>query len=350
MAEFESNEAEQEGPEGNESNRVISIIVRTIFLFQTMTLMLDHNIVLLLGLFRFFIYLLVTFLSLDNLQSCLDLFPKTLYSAKKIAGLSSIDDLFSKWVVCTKCHTLYRYEDSFKVLQNGRRVSQKCSFVPFPNHTFASGRKRCGARLLNKVLSSDGKFLLNPRKVYCQRSIKDSLQSLLNRPGFKEQLLRNKESESTIMTDICDGELYKTFKSNNGELFFNDIRNLGAVLNVDWFQPFKNTEYSLGVIYMAITNLPRDVRFKLENIIVCGIIPGPKEPKLNINTYLKPIVDELEKLWRGFYLNDGGYFGKSLYKFAVICLSSDIPATRKCGGFLGFGANKGIEMQSNQPS
>ena len=65
-------------------------------------------------------------------------------------------------------------------------------------------------------------------------------------------------------------------------------------MNVDWFQPFKNTEYSLGVIYMAIINLSREERFKWENVIVCGIIPGPSEPKFNINSYLSPIVDELE--------------------------------------------------------
>lgn len=111
-------------------------------------------------------------------------------------------------------------------------------------------------------------------------------------------------------------------------------------MNADWFQPFKNTEYSLGVIYLAITNIPWEIRFKWENIIECGIIPCPKEPKLNINTYLKPIVNKLEKLWKGFYLNDGGYSRKSLFKLAIICLSSDIPATRKCGGFLGFSANK----------
>ena len=124
-------------------------------------------------------------------------------------------------------------------------------------------------------------------------------------------------------------------------MFFSEARNLGFLMNVDWFQPFKNTDYSLGVIYLAIVNLPREERFKWENIIVCGIIPGPSEPKFNINTYLQPIVDELEKGWRGILINDGGLLEENLYKFALICLSSDIPATRKCGGFVGFSATKG---------
>ena len=47
-------------------------------------------------------------------------------------------------------------------------------------------------------------------------------------------------------------------------------------------------------------NLLRNERFKRENVILVGIIPGPSEPPLNINTYLSPLVDELLVLW-----NDG---------------------------------------------
>ena len=112
-------------------------------------------------------------------------------------------------------------------------------------------------------------------------------------------------------------------------------------MNVDWFQPFKNLEYSLGAIYLAITNLHRSERFKWENILLCGIIPGPKEPSHNINSYLKPIVDELLECWTGTPIDDGSCFKKE-YRFALICLASDIPATRKCGGFLSFAANKGL--------
>lgn len=33
------------------------------------------------------------------------------------------------------------------------------------------------------------------------------------------------------------------------------------MLNIDWFQPFKYTNYSVGAIYMTILNLPRHLRF-----------------------------------------------------------------------------------------
>ena len=69
------------------------------------------------------------------------------------------------------------------------------------------------------------------------------------------------------------------------------------MLNVDWMQPFEHTTYSVGVMYLVLMNLPRHERFKRENVILVGLIPGPSEPQLNINTYLSPLVDELLILW-----------------------------------------------------
>ncbi len=66
------------------------------------------------------------------------------------------------------------------------------------------------------------------------------------------------------------------------------------MLNVDWFQPFSHTIYSVGVIYLTVMNLPHHIRTKRENIILVGIIPGPAEPKHDINTFLKPLIEELK--------------------------------------------------------
>ncbi len=38
--------------------------------------------------------------------------------------------------------------------------------------------------------------------------------------------------------------------------------HLGLMLNLDWFQPYDGTIYSIGVIYAAICNLPCNIRFK----------------------------------------------------------------------------------------
>ena len=123
----------------------------------------------------------------------------------------------------------------------------------------------------------------------------------MNRKGFKDLLNSAPEPENDLLADMHDGEFYQTFKYDDGSLYFQKPHNLGLIMNVDPFQPYKNSEYSLGAIYMAISNLPRDERFKWDNKILCGIIPGPKEPKYDINTYLQPIVNELLEEWSAFF-------------------------------------------------
>ena len=90
----------------------------------------------------------------------------------------------------------------------------------------------------------------------------------------------------------------KIFRPNVAE------SHLGLMLNLDWFQPFDGTIHSTGVLYAAICNLPRDIRFKRENLLILGIMPSPNEVSLHkINHYLAPIVDELELLWNGVSKN-----------------------------------------------
>src|ERR1700722_10100000 len=80
--------------------------------------------------------------------------------------------------------------------------------------------------------------------------------------------------------------------------------HLRLMLNIDWFQPYDGTIYSIGVIYAAICNLPRDIHFKRKNLLTLGILPGPNEVSLHkINHYLVLIVDELLSLWTGIILN-----------------------------------------------
>ena len=238
---------------------------------------------------------------------------------------------------CPKCNTLYKFEDCF-IERDRIKLSKNCSAkLPFKKD------QTCNTRLLNSKISSVGNKVLYPRKEYCSRKISVTIEKFLERQGFEKLLLQKRnisDSENTFH-DIYDGKIWKTFKGKEGEYFFSDPRNLGLMMNIDWFQPFDNSEYSLGIIYMVILNLPREERFKYDNLIVCGIIPGPKEPSLNVNTFLGPIVDDLHAGWNGVLLKDNSSFGKSLYKYALISLSSDIPATRKCCGFLGFAANLG---------
>lgn len=112
----------------------------------------------------------------------------------------------------------------------------------------------------------------------------------------------------------------------------------GLMINVDWFQPYKHIQYSIGVIYLTILNLPRHLRNKPSNVILVGIIPGPHEPSQNMNSLLNPLVDELNILWQGKEMKIYGHSSMITVKCALLCAACDLPAGRKLCGFLSFNA------------
>lgn len=90
---------------------------------------------------------------------------------------------------------------------------------------------------------------------------------------------------------------------------------------------------------MTILNLPRKQRYLQENVILIGIIPGPHEPKM-INSLLRPLVDELCKLWTGVMLKNV-HGAQVIIRAALICVACDVPAARKVCGFLSHNALHG---------
>ena len=126
----------------------------------------------------------------------------------------------------------------------------------------------------------------------------------------------------------------------NGQPFLAFPYNLCLMLNVDWFQPFKKTTYSVGAMYISIQNLPREERYLSDNVIIVGVIPGPKEPEKTMNSFLQPLVSELLDLWKGVVMKNAN--GSSvIVRAALTCIACDIPALRKVCGFLGHSARLG---------
>ena len=101
------------------------------------------------------------------------------------------------------------------------------------------------------------------------------------------------------MTDIFDGQLWKDFQKYKGVDFLSAPRNYGLMLNFEFFQPMKHRkDYFVGLLHLVLLNLPRTERFKWENVIVVGIIPAMGKELKNLNSFLKPLVEELRVLWR----------------------------------------------------
>ena len=90
-------------------------------------------------------------------------------------------------------------------------------------------------------------------------------------------------------------------------------------------------------------NLPRSLRYKRENLLIVGVIPGPSEPSHDINPYLQPLVNELLVFWKGqqMEVRRGSDVAMETVRCALLCVTCDTPAGRKVCGFLGHTARLG---------
>jgi uncharacterized C2H2 Zn-finger protein len=271
-----------------------------------------------------------------NREDSSNFIPVGIKTVHKILGVDG--SLFIQYVVCPRCDSVYKYEDCVVTKANEQNESKRCRHIAYPNHSMMSHRKKCDALLLKKVRTKSG-YSLQPIKVYPYRSIKSSIAHLVTRPGFLESCEKWRRRSQCVpdsyMGDVYDGQVWKLFNSRDGFDFLTSPFNYLLTLNIDWFEPYERGVYAVGVIYLTVQNLPREVRYHTDNVMLVGVIPGPKEPKLNINAYLTPLVLELDEAWKEGFIVSSPQGVQITVRLALSCVSCDIPASRKVCGFLG---------------
>lgn len=272
------------------------------------------------------------------INALLHMFPKSLYSIRKFI---KSDCEITEFVVCPNCDNIYSFADCVTKYRN-EEMSKQCKHIEFPNHKYRSRRSKCNTLLL-KQIKVRSKTKLVPRKTFVYRSIISYLRSFVKRKGFlqKCELWRKRVVPTDTLSDVYDGDVWKDLNYIDGQPFLASPGNFCLTLNIDWFNPFKEAPYSAGAIYLVIQNLPGTERYKLENIMLVGIIPGPKEPK-TMDHYLKPLVGDLNKLFIGVKMkNSYSLFGETTIRAIVSCVVCDLPAVRKVCGFLSYVAKFG---------
>ena len=277
------------------------------------------------------------------LQTLAEDIPTNADTAQRFLWPAGDEQSFIAYVVCPSCDAIYLYKDCV-VKRGSKAESRKCKNVLFPNHPHPAKRKECGTILLKKIRSGK-KPKLVPFKTYPYQSLYTSLGRLVCKEGFVEQCETWRQRKPAIpqnyFGDIYDGRVWHEYNSDAWTSFLSSPYCYLLTMNVDWFQPFVHTMYSVGAIYLTIQNLPRHLRYKEENVMLVGLIPGPSEPSLTINSFLSPLVDELKLAWeKGIWLT---IFNGTIVNFrvALSCVSCDIPASRKVCGFLGHNARFG---------
>lgn len=262
----QSAELHEEGPRREEIKLVATHICLFISFFQLCYKISERGISLLLSFLRAILLWMSSLMPSSDFLLLRDLLPRNVYFLQK---LFRSDTHIKMYVVCPKCHSLYSHKDSTFTHRNGTTESARCSYIQFPDHPHLSRRVKCDALLMKKV-KHGSKYKLVPYKEYIYNSLKSSLVKLFGRRGFSQmcESWRNRSKSPDVYTDIYDGIVWEKFQVVNDRPFLKVPNNLCLILNLDWFNPFKHIEYSVGVIYLVIANIPRSERYKLENVII----------------------------------------------------------------------------------
>ena len=140
-------------------------------------------------------------------------FPSTAYMARKLLDITKRSKTF---VACTDCNKLYNPTEIMpKSDDNSANSGFKCTHIEFPNHPMEKYRQQCGSELLLKVPVNNG-FNWRPKMIYPLPCLKTQLAIMYKRPGFEDLLKKwtNRDDMPGIMSDIYDGEIWKTFPSS----------------------------------------------------------------------------------------------------------------------------------------
>lgn len=238
------------------------------------------------------------------------------------------------WTSCPRCSTLYSPFDPLN---------------PTAHRTRCTARDvddvECGAELLRSSKEGE-KVHSRPIRRYPYQSVIDWIARLLNRPGVENYIDGRKTTIGRGRTDVWNSDYLASFLGPNGAVFAEGVGHLVFNLAIDWFNPSGNREakkkWSVGAIYLVCMNLPLATRYLIENVCLVGIIPGPKEPRLNqVNHFLAPLTNDLKTLW-----NPGVWISKTrnhpagrLIRGALGAIVADLPAMKKVAGFTSYAHN-----------
>jgi Transposase family tnp2 len=255
---------------------------------------------------------------------------------RTVVDIMDLEPKTKAFVCCPKCFFLYNVDTN----------DPQSSYPEHCTHRDAPDSEPCGRRLRKQRKRQDGHVEL-PSREFLYQDMKQWVASLYARSDLKDHL-EPRPSLDRIdpneISDIWDAPCLQEFLGPDGKTpFINGPANEGRLifsLNMDGFNPYRNMaggkRVSVGAIYMVCLNLPAALRFKVENMYLVAIIPGPRQPSTHeINYLLRPLVDDLIDFWQpGIYLTRTFQRPNGmLVRCAVVPLVCDLPAARQMSGF-----------------
>ncbi|XP_059315491.1 uncharacterized protein LOC132066130 [Lycium ferocissimum] len=142
-----------------------------------------------------------------------------------------------------------------------------------------------------------------------------------------------------VMCHPSDGEAWKHFDRTYPD-FASESRNIRLGLCADGFTPYSVSAapYSCWPVFLTPYNLPPEMCMTSPYIFLNCVIPGPRNPKVLIDVYLQPLIDELKQLWcEGVVTYDISTKSNFNMRASLMWTVNDFPAYGMLSGWMTAG-------------
>ncbi|KAE8179372.1 hypothetical protein CF336_g9662, partial [Tilletia laevis] len=144
-----------------------------------------------------------------------------------------------------------------------------------------------------------------------------------------------------IFQDFPDGAVMRELKETLG--LFEGARDEAYMLSVDGAQMVERKESNGWIILLTCLNTNVKTRFRRNETFVASVIPGPKNP-VDVDSFLRPIVQEFARAARGHWLWDGKERDWFLWKAYLVFAAADQPGSQKISHMTGASGYSGCRV------
>ncbi|OCH83767.1 hypothetical protein OBBRIDRAFT_742729 [Obba rivulosa] len=161
---------------------------------------------------------------------------------------------------------------------------------------------------------------------------------------------RNEDTTPGQLRRIQDGQIWQTLSGPDGHPFFDNSDDRpnsselrvgisigfdGQVFLFSFQRSAFSGSHSTGVLSVSIANLDTHLRYRVENVLLCGLTPGPRELSGDeLQKFICEFVTDLLRLYEhGLLVRTPQYPNGRLVRVALVCISCDHPALCRMAGF-----------------
>ena len=133
-------------------------------------------------------------------------------------------------------------------------------------------------------------------------SVTDRLRRIFLNPK-EATLMTWWDDERMVVDDViacpADGTQWQRINDKHKD-FSADPRNVRFGLSTDGMNPFNErmSDHSTWLVILTMYNIPTWLCQKRKYILLTILISDPKQPGIDIDVFLKPLMQEMERLWR----------------------------------------------------